>query len=247
LTGGAAASKIEAVRVSLLIARVALSGVLVALVFASDGSAGGPKEVDVALTANGPSPSAVTKAPYDELVFVNHDSVAHTVVLVRSPYRTCSLDVAPGEITECHDGGPTSVGRYAYTVDGTLPGTVKVVAYRRSVSLTAQTQNVRLGSQLKLHGQLTYDNGSGGCGDAFPFVVRVLARHGHSQSFKRITMLPVGGLKDTQRERQDGLCSYSWHLNVRPGTTTSYIAESTLHANFWKQARSRVFTVRVHP
>lgn len=216
----------------------------VALAVASGGSAGGPKEIDVSLTANGPEPSVVTKAPYDQLEFVNNDSVSHTVVLVRNPHRTCSLDVAPGETTQCHDGGPSWVGKYAYSSDGTFHGTVKVVPYRRSVSLTGGTNTIRAGSELKLHGQLAYDDGSGNCGRTSPLLVRILDRHRPSQPFERIATLRVGGFKHPGTSRGN-LVLHTWRLTVRPGLATTYIAETAGAAGFCQQARSRPFVVKV--
>ncbi len=81
----------------MLIARVALVGVVAALVVASDGSAG-VKNVTVALISGGPSPRTVTisAGPTAQLLFVNTDSVTHSVVFAGGH---CSFEIPPGEPT----------------------------------------------------------------------------------------------------------------------------------------------------
>jgi hypothetical protein len=234
----------------LLIARVAFLVVLAALVFPSDGSADG-RDLHVALTASGPSPTTVRVYPISDVVdFFNQDSVAHTVVFAEGH---CSLHIPPGgenpSYYHCADHGhgqwPFYVGSYPYSVDGKIPGTVDVVGFFRSVSLTAQTHTVRLGGRLNLHGQLTLTNPKGGpglcaVGNHSP-VVRVLARHDRSHPFQRIAMF---ALRLRGRSTSHG-CNYAWQLKVRPGLPTIYIADSKLSANLWKPATSRPFTVRI--
>jgi hypothetical protein len=191
----------------------------------------------------------------DVLVFINEDSVAHTVVFAEG---RCSLNVPPGEPPDnevhCFDHGhgqwPLYVGTYAYTVDGEFPGTVDVVGFPRSVSLTARTHTVRLGSPVKLHGQLTVKSPSGhgpapcvlsGLHDRSA-TIRVLARHDHSHPFQRIAMFVRRGNPD--RSNRHG-CTFDWQLKVRPGLRTTYIADSPFGTKWWKPATSRPFTVRV--
>jgi len=188
----------------------------------------------------------------DVLIFVNLDSVAHTVVFADG---RCSITVQPNDQSthdgECHDSAgrgwwPVSVGRYAYTVDGKFPGTVDVVPFYRSVSLTARTHTIRLGSELTLHGRLTFKDPSGGpmlCSNGQRHPVRVLARHDRSQTFKRIAMIPVPGPK----VNLFGHCAngYAWQLKVRPGERTTYIAHVTGDLQYWEQAESRPFTVLI--
>jgi hypothetical protein len=227
-----------------LVATIVLGAALVMLAAAASGSAQGTKVIVVSLTASGPKPIAATKLPDDQLEFVNDDSVNHRVVLVRGPRRTCSLDLLPGGIGQCHDGGPTVVGNYPYTVDGRIPATVRVKGYRKEVTLTADTHTIRAGDALDLHGRLIYDNGTAGCGDAFQFQVRILDRHGHGRPFERIATVRVGGFNHPAAPRGD-LCAYAWHLALRPGSATSYIAESIDHAEWWQRARSRPFAVTI--
>jgi hypothetical protein len=233
-----------------LIARVACLAVLAALLFPSDGSANG-RDIHVALTATGPSPATVTIYPISDIVwFFNQDSVARTVVFAEGH---CSLSIPPGgeypSYYHCADYGhgqwPFYVGSYPYSVDGKFPGTVDVVGFYRSVSLTAQTHTIRLGRRLRLHGQLTLTNPKGGpglcgVGNHSP-VVRVLARHDRRHPFQRIAMfvLHVGG-----RSTSHG-CNYAWQLKVRPGLRTIYIADSKLSADLWKPATSRPFRVTI--
>jgi hypothetical protein len=112
------------VRSGLLIARVAFVAVVAAFSFPSDGAADG-QYVSVALTATGPSPSTVRMYPIsDLLVFVNQDSVAHTVVFADGNCSPNALNVLPGEQAHCtglsnpqNPGSrwPHYVGSYAYT------------------------------------------------------------------------------------------------------------------------------------
>lgn len=224
-------------------AGIVLSAALIALTIAADGPAAGAKTIEVSLTASGPKPSAVTKAPYEWLEFVNHDSVSHTVSLARNPQLTCSLDVAPGETIQCRDGAPTSAGKYTYTVDGTFQGAVTVVPYSRSVSLTGATHAVRAGRQVTLHGRLRVQNGAARCGRVTPIQIRILDRHRHGQTFKRVAVVGVSNLQYPGPSR--GLSSYSWRLTVRPGTATTYMAETVGQTQICEQARSRPFAVTV--
>jgi plastocyanin len=210
---------------------------------AAAGSASSPKEIDVSLTANGPEPSAVTKAPYEWLEFANHDSVEHSIVLMRGPHRICSLHVIPGGTTQCRNGGPTAAGKYTFTADGTFDGTVNVVAYPRSVSLTGDTHTIRAGRPLTLHGRLRVPNGAEGCGRVTPFQIRILDRHRRGQSFRRIAVARVRTLQYWGPSR--GLSSYGWRLTVRPGTATTYIAETVGQTQFCQAAHSRPFAVAV--
>ena len=198
----------------LLLARVALVGVVAALVVVSDGSAA-PKVVTVVITATGPSPSTVRIGPGKEFLWVNNDSVAHTLVFAHGSY--CSLNPSgepPPTIAPCDYYYAKRVGSFGYSVDGRFPGKVVVVALARSVSLTARTHSVRLGSQLTLHGQETFDNGGapfcshgGGLAETG---LRVLARHAAGQPFKRIAMFSLR----TPTHKRPGKhgCSYLWQL-----------------------------------
>ena len=227
-----------------LVAGIALgAAALLAGAIAGVGSASSPKTIDVSLTSSGPEPSAVTKAPYEWLEFANHDSVDHTVTLVRGPHRTCSLDVLPGGIAQCHDGGPTLPGNYTFTVDRGFQGTVHVVAYPRSVSLTADTRTVHVGRPLTLHGRLRLPNGSEGCGRLPPFQIRILDRQRRNQTFKRIAVVRVRALQYWGPSK--GLSSYGWRLTVRPGAATTYIAETVGQTQMCQAARSRPFAVAV--
>ena len=217
-----------------------------ALVVASDGSAG-VKNVTVALTSSGPSPRAVTisAGSTTQLLFVNTDSVAHSVVFAGGH---CSFEIPPGEPTVGENPCEiASVHTYRYTVDGTFPGTVRVVGLPRSVSLTARAHTIKLGSRVKLQGRLAFDNmgapfcasGNGGR------VVLVLARHRPSDPFKRIAMFPARGRYS--KTAVNNRCTYRWQREVRPGISTTYIAK-TFGWNFvYKPARTKPFTVLVRP
>jgi plastocyanin len=239
---------IEGVRGGLLIARVAFVGVLAVLVFASDGS--GAAVRTVAITATGTSPSTVSISPSGEVLFVNRDSVAHTVVLRQNPHArwTCSLGPAgaPSGSDQCVYGAGF-VSRHAYTVDGRFPGTVLVLGLARSVSLTARTHTVALGRRLTLHGKITFESWrTPGCTDAFPFSLAILTRHDRSQQFTRIAYFPVRPTRKNTPATNNP-CTYVWKRSFRPGVATTYIAKVRGYARIWRLATSRPFTVQIRP
>lgn len=232
----------------LLIAKVALVGVLAALAFPSDGS-GYVNSHSVSLTAAGPSPSTLSMQAGSFMLFGNTDSVTHTVVFANG---LCSLTVAPGEAVGpgdsvngsqhagCNDNFPFYVGSYAYTVDGKTTGTVDTVPASRSVTLTARTRRIRRGERLTLHGRVFWNNQCCDLTTKVPFPVSILRRYGPGQPFKQIAVLAV-------RKGADG---YVWRLHVKPGVTTTYIAEANgqlPEGRIWAPARSRSFTVRIGP
>lgn len=227
----------------LLVAEVALVSGLAVLSFPSDGSAF-LAVTTVTVTATGPSPSNVTlTAGLSELVFANDDSVPHSV---RFADGRCSLDVAPSGAPETGGNAcfgparrvfPLYVGSYAYTVDGRFPGGVHVVAAPRTVTLGAWTHSVRRGSQLTLQGELTFAQ-AGEPGGTAPFPVIVFARDHRQHVFHRIAMVSA------RFSRLQG-GQFIWHLRVRPGVRTTYVAEAKGQRRIWKQARSSRFTVRI--
>jgi hypothetical protein len=229
-------------------ARVALVGVVAALVVVSDGSAA-PKVVTVTITATGPSPSTVRIRPGEEFGFVNHDSVAHTLWFAHrsKPSSYCNLnpvDQPPPTIAPCGVGIAERLGRFDYSVDNQFPGKIIVVALQRSVSLTARTHVVRLGRPLRLHGQETYDDRTltAVCSENFGTLLRVFARQATGKPFRRIAMFPAR--KPTHKRPGRHGCSYRWQLKVRPGMTTTYIVQ-TERGGWFKQATSKPFTVMV--
>jgi plastocyanin len=234
------------VRSAPLITRAALVAVLAALAFPSDGSAYS-RAFSVTVTAFGPSPTRVTIEPTDRVFFHNQDSVTHTVNFHTD--GSCSLNLSPGEVSACVGLWPRDIGNYPYTVDGMFGGVVTVEGFNRSISLTARTHTIRLGHQLRLHGQFTYEvdpdrycpTGRGGdSADA----VRVLARQNRSHPYRLIAMFPVRA-HHTHVPVGDNGCTLPWHLTVRPGVRTTYIAEATGLAQFYKQAMSSPYTVLI--
>jgi plastocyanin len=229
----------------LLITQVALVGTLVAVAFASDGSAY-VDTASVSLTASGPAPTTLKMRAGTYLAFVNKDSVPHTVVFANG---LCSLAVSPGEAVgpgisingsqqpDCNRNFPFYVGSYAYTVDGKFPGRVDTMPGRRSVSLTARTYRIHRGERLTLHGQVIWDNTATPLTSNVPFPVIVLARY-EKQPFQRIATVAI-------RRGDQG---WFWRLHVRPGVQTSYVAVlkgQLPEGPIWQQARSRLFTVRM--
>ncbi|HJQ73477.1 MAG TPA: hypothetical protein VJ814_01230 [Gaiellaceae bacterium] len=229
----------------LLTAGVALVGLPAAFAFPSDGSAY-ETSYPVALTAAGPSPSTLTIRAGAYMDFVNRDSVTHTVVFANG---RCTVSVPPGyalgpgndvvlpgqqpvPLPDCHDDFPFYVGSYAYTVDGRFAGTVETAPLHRSVTLTARAHRIRRGVRLTLHGRVSWS--PLGPGSRAPFPVVVLARTDGKHPFEPIATVPV--------------TAQGWRLSVRPGVTTTYVAEANgqlPEGQVWTPATSRAFTLRV--
>lgn len=226
----------------MLIARVALVGVVGALVVASDGAAG-LKYLTVTLTSSGPSPSAVQRPAFSgvSLTFANSDAVPHTVVFASG----CSFTVSPGGTGGCPEAGPNRRGTYHYMVDGTFSGTVRVVGLFRAVTVTARTHSIKLGRSIKLHGVVTMANqGAPFCTPSLSRPVVVLARHNRNQPFKRIAMFPGRG-RSHSKSAVDNRCTYTWQREVRPELSTTYIAKTFGGLYLYRPATSRPFTVMV--
>lgn len=227
-----------------LLAQVALVGVLAALVFPADGSA--LRAVFIALTPTGPSPAVLTIPAGMYPVWINQDSVTHTVVFANG---LCSIQVVPGEYDgQCADGfGPGNyVGSYAYTVDNTFQGSIVAVADGRSVSLNGRRHTIRRGSELKLHGRLQdYDLSPPGAGPEQPIIV--LARHDSHHPFRRLAVV-MAKLHPTPQSHVHPWGVLLWQLRVRPRARTIYIAEANSQppgGQVWQHAWSKPFKVLV--
>jgi plastocyanin len=229
----------------LLVAGVALSGVVGGLVFPSDG-AGYVGAQPVSLTAAGPSPSTLKITAGQYVVFHNQDSMTHTVVFANG---LCSLTVTPGQWVgpaysvngsqACNNNAPFYVGSYPYTVDDKVGGVVETTPAYRSVTLTARAHRVRRGQRLTLHGTAKWDNNATSLSNTAPFPVIVLARYPGAHAFKPIATVTMPGGGDAQG---------SWQLKVRAGVATTYIAQLTGQlpgGQIWQQATSRPFTIRM--
>lgn len=203
------------------------------------------KDVTVALTSTGPSPKTVTisAGPTAQLLFVNTDSVTHSVVFSGGH---CSFEIPPGEPAVGEN--PCEMARvhtYRYTVDGTFPGTIHVVGLFRSLTMTARTHAIRLGGRVTLVGRLTISNeGAPYCLPRESDPQLVLARHDAGQRFSRIAMFPMAGRPHSKRA-VDNRCTYSWQRTFRPGRSTTYIAKTFGGLVVFKPAASRPVTVRV--
>jgi hypothetical protein len=208
----------------------------------------------VALTGAGPSPSTLRMVAAGFMSFDNTDSVTHKVVFAKG---LCSLTLIPGE-----QGGPGSgsfgcgsdnfpyyVGRYPYTLDGRLSGTIVTTPWPSSLTLTARTHTVPRGARLSLHVRVLspYAGGPDPKEKDFRLPVIVLGRHTTKQPFEPVATVLVPGWTATVSQ---GEIEYAWKLKVRPAVTTTYIAKSTGRlrgGQIWAKARSRPFTVRVRP
>lgn len=232
-------------RSGLPIATVVVVGVFAALAFASAGSGASPKTV--VITATGPSPSTLSISPYGEVLFVNRDSSAHTVVVRQNAHArwTCSLaaaDEPPPGSDQCIYPA-AFVSRHSYTVDGQPRGEIVVAGLPRSVSLTARTHTIGLGSRLALHGKTRFESWPEATCDR-NFTLLLLARPAHSPRFKRIAIFPVGPTKKNT-PAVNNRCSYNWQRTVRPGIATTYVARVLGVARIWRVPTSRPFTVSI--
>jgi D-glucuronyl C5-epimerase C-terminus len=220
-----------------LIAQLALGGAVIAA-FPSAGSAV-QGQFAIALTPSGPLPDVATLgAGALSPLWTNQDQVTHTVAFANG---LCSLQIAPGDSAQCGDDFFAQVGRYPYTVDGTVQASVIVRLNRRTVTLTARRHTITRGTMLALHGELF-------AAQSLPGPPRqpviVLARHDRQHAFRRVAV--VRARSEVGRGRLA-----IWRLRVRVRTsTTTYIAEakSQPHSGlYWQNARSKPFVVRGRP
>lgn len=220
-----------------LIAQLALVGVLGVLALPGSGLAF--SGIPITLTASGPSP-AVQKFPAGLYpLWINQDTVAHTVTLANG----CSFQVSPGAIGQC-DGFSSVVGDYPYTVDGTAQARLVVTADRRTVTLGARNHRIGRGSELLLHGKLTAWSAGPPVFQGPRQPVIVLARPDRYHPFHRIAVVTA---KPRRAERPASAHSV-WQLHVRPRAKTIYIAEANSQpagGEYWQRALSKPFRVRV--
>ena len=222
-----------------LLAQVALLGVLAALALPSSGSA--LSAVVIALTPTGPSPAVLTIPTFMYPVWMNRDSVPHTVTFANGK---CSVQVAPGAIGQCTDGFSSGVGDYAYTVDGTIQASIVVAVDWRTVSLGARSHTIDRGSSLRLRGKLAVGTGSPPVLQGPRMPVTVLARPDRQHPFHRIAVVAA----KPHRSSNPGDAYSVWQLHVRPGANKIYIAEANSQpkgGQVWQRAWSKPFRVRV--
>jgi plastocyanin len=227
------------VRRPLLLAQVALLAVLAALALPSSGSA--VSAVFIALTPTGPSPAVLTLPPGGYPVWLNQDSVPHSVTFANGE---CSIQVATGAVGQCTNGFSSGVGAYAYTVDGTMQASIVVAAAGRTVTLGATRHTIDRGSSLRLHGKLAVGTGSPPVFQGPRMPVTVLARPDRRHPFHRIAVVTA----QPRRSRSPADAHSVWQLRVRPGTNRIYIAEANSQpkgGQYWQRAWSKPFRVRV--
>ena len=222
-----------------LIAQVALLGVLATLVLPSSSSA--LAAVFITLTPTGPSPATLTIPAGLYPVWMNQDTVAHTVTFAASG---CSIQVAPGEIgqSQCTSALGGVVGDHPYTVDGKAQGNIVVVARGRTITLEARRHEIARGSELRLHGKLRIQQLSPPLIQGPRMPVTVLARPDRYHPFHRIAVV----MAKPGRAGQNLSDVYSvWHLRVRPRAQTIYIAEANSQPASLQQAWSKPFRIGV--
>jgi hypothetical protein len=218
--------------------------VLAVLLFPADGSALLPQYF-IDLTSTGPSPAVLTiAARVPGPIWVNQDTVTHTVVFANG---LCTIQVAPNTGGQCTNFSPGSyVGNYAYTVDGTTQATIVTKPDLRSVSLNAKQHTIRRGSRLRLHGTLQdWDFSPLGPGAPQPIVV--LARPDRYHAFHRIAVV-MAKLHQTPKSHVHPWGELAWQLRVRPQPRMIYIAEANSQpagGQVWQRAWSKPFRVGV--
>jgi hypothetical protein len=222
-----------------LLAQVALLGILAVLALPSSGSA--LAAAFIALTPTGPSPTVLTIPAFMYPVWMNQDSVPHTVTFANGK---CSVQVAPGAIGQCANGFSSGVGNYAYTVDGTAQASIVVAAVGRTVSLGARAHAIDRGSVVRLHGRLRVETGSPPAVEGPAQPVTVLTRPDRHHPFHRIKVV----IAKPHRSTTTGDAYSVWQLRVRPGASKIYIAEANSQpkgGQVWQDAWSKPFRVRV--
>jgi len=222
------------------LAQVALFGVLAVLVFPSSGSA--LSALFISLTPTGPSPATLTISGRDYPLWINQDTVTHTVTFANGK---CSVQVAPGDIGQCSNGFSSGVGNYPYTVDGTAQASIVVVPEWRTVTLGAKSHTIDRGSILTLRGRLAVGTGSPPVFQGPRQPVTVLARPDRYHPFHRIA---VAMAKPGRRVHNPANAHSVWQLRVQPRAHMIYIAEANSQpgaGQYWQQAWSKPFRVRV--
>jgi hypothetical protein len=221
-----------------LIAQVGLLGVLAVLALPASGSAL-LTPIPIFLTANGPSPVVQTVPAGLWPIWVNQDTVTHTVTFPEG----CSIQVAPGDRGQCTSGVSLAVGSHPYTVDGTSQASVVVTPEGRHVSLGAKSHEISRGSELLLHGRLEIATLSPPAFEGPRQPVIVLARPDRYHPFHRI------GVVNAKPHRVRQLPAFSsWKLRVRPRARTIYIVEANSQpasGQYWQRAWSKSFRVHV--
>jgi hypothetical protein len=221
-----------------LIVQVALVGVLAVLALPSSGSAF--SGVPIYLTSNGPSPAVQTLGAGMYPIWLNQDSVTHTVAFADG---SCSLQIPPGSgFVGCPSG--FYVGDHPYTVDGTIHASIVVAADWRTVTLGGRTHRIGRGSVLTLHGKLAVGTGSPPAFQGPRQPVTVLARPDRHHPFHRIAVV----IAQPRRAKNPESAYSVWRLHIRPGKRKIYIAEANTQptgGQYWQQAWSKPFRVRV--
>jgi hypothetical protein len=226
-----------------LIVQLALVGVLAVLAFPTAGSALLPTTT-ISLTATGASPAVVNvPAGWPAPTWVNTDPVTHTVVFANG---LCTIQVAPGSSGRCSSSFTSYVGDFPYTVDGTSQAHLVVEAIPRSVSLRARSHSIDRGSRLELHGRLKDIQYPSPPNSGAPQPIVVLERPDRHHAFRRVAVVRAKLFRPTKNHPFGELL---WHLRVRPRARTTYVAEANYQprgGQVWRDARSSLFTVRVH-
>jgi hypothetical protein len=221
-----------------LIAQVALIAGLAVLAFPAGGSA--LNAAGISLTSSGPSPAVLTIPAGIYPVWLNNDTVTHTVDFANG---LCSIQIAPGAVGQCPLG--LSVGAFPYTVDGTVQASVTVTPHSRTVTLRAGRHEIKRGARLTLRGFLNYDfldspPVTGGTRTSMR--VTVLARSDRRHPFRAVATVRAGGV--TARG------AYRWLRHIRPRRTTIYMVEANSQpasGQYWQPAHSRPFKIVVRP
>jgi hypothetical protein len=167
-------------------------------------------------------------------VWQNRDTVPHSVVFANG---LCALQVAPGAFAQCDNGFSGYVGRYAYTVDGTIQASVDIVAAGRAVTLAARSHRIARHSSLP-------------CTERWPTgTCRRPARGSRNPlSCSRATIAGTRSIASRPSWRRCARGQLVWHLRVRPRARAIYVAEANFQpqgGQVWQQARSRPFKVRL--
>jgi hypothetical protein len=221
-----------------LIGQVTFVLVLAALALPS-GSSALRSGIPIFLTASGPSPAVQTIPAGLYPIWVNKDTVTHTVVFASG----CTIQVSPGATGQCGNGLWNVVGDYAYAIDGTAQGSVDVTPEGRIVTLAARRHKIRRGSELLLHGKLAVAQLSPPSiqGPRQPVVVLACSDRCHVLHRAVVVAKP-------RRSRSLADVHSVWQLRVRPRASTTYIVEANSQpagGQFWARARSKPFRVNV--
>ena len=216
---------------------VALTGVLIT---AAAGSAAPLSYgvVQIKITPAGLSPPSVrVKAEHVLPVWINEDSISHTL----SFDEGCKVTVAAGSRHNASCGGrllKTGTHRYQINELPNVEGQLVVVPNERRVTLRSSRREARVGQPVTFSGTIVVENIA--FSPPYGQTITLLRRNQDARRFvpiERVVCLPRS-------------CrNYAWSITLRPTATATYVAriQDKPGSVIWERADSAKVVVQVNP